>query len=40
MHDAGPSNVLRLRGLPFSAGKDDIIGWFADIAITPPTEEG
>ncbi|GBF91297.1 heterogeneous nuclear ribonucleoprotein H3 [Raphidocelis subcapitata] len=34
------SNVLRLRGLPFSAGKDDIIAWFADIAVTPPTEEG
>jgi hypothetical protein len=39
-HEQGPSNVLRLRGLPFSAGKDDIIAWFSDIAITPPTEEG
>ncbi|KAI8466024.1 MAG: hypothetical protein J3K34DRAFT_524870 [Monoraphidium minutum] len=34
------SNVLRLRGLPFTAGKDDIIRWFEDVAVTPPAQEG
>lgn len=33
--DAGPSNVLRLRGLPFSAQKEDIVRWFEDCQITP-----
>jgi hypothetical protein len=31
-YEAGPSNVLRLRGLPFSAQKDDIVRWFEDVA--------
>jgi uncharacterized membrane protein YgcG len=34
-YDAGPSNVLRLRGLPFSAQKEDIVRWFEDCQITP-----
>lgn len=33
--EAGPSNVLRLRGLPFSAQKEDIVRWFEDCQITP-----
>ena len=38
--DQGPSNVLRLRGLPFSAGKGDIAQWFADVGISAlPSEE-
>ncbi|KAF6255250.1 hypothetical protein COO60DRAFT_1627605 [Scenedesmus sp. NREL 46B-D3] len=31
-YEAGPSNVLRLRGLPFSAQKEDIVRWFEDVA--------
>jgi hypothetical protein len=34
-YEAGPSNVLRLRGLPFSAQKEDIVRWFEDVQITP-----
>jgi len=34
-YEAGPSNVLRLRGLPFSAQKEDIVRWFEDCQITP-----
>lgn len=36
-YEAGPSNVLRLRGLPFSAQKEDIVRWFDDVQITPLT---
>eukprot|EP00879_Flechtneria_rotunda_P003460 GHRR01003689.1.p1 GENE.GHRR01003689.1~~GHRR01003689.1.p1 ORF type:complete len:289 (+),score=74.26 GHRR01003689.1:301-1167(+) len=32
---AGPSTVLRLRGLPFSAQKEDIVRWFEDVQIQP-----
>jgi hypothetical protein len=34
-YEAGPSNVLRLRGLPFSAQKEDIVRWFEDCQISP-----
>jgi hypothetical protein len=33
--EAGPSTVLRLRGLPFSAQKEDIVRWFEDCQIQP-----
>jgi hypothetical protein len=29
------STVIRLRGLPFSAQKDDIVRWFDDLQIQP-----
>lgn len=32
---AEPSNILRLRGLPFSVQKDDIATWFGDLSVTP-----
>lgn len=38
-YDEGPSNILRLRGLPFSAQKDDIVRWFEDVQITPITAD-
>eukprot|EP00878_Enallax_costatus_P002872 GHUV01003065.1.p1 GENE.GHUV01003065.1~~GHUV01003065.1.p1 ORF type:complete len:276 (+),score=52.20 GHUV01003065.1:152-979(+) len=38
-YEAGPSNVLRLRGLPFSAQKEDIVRWFEDVQIQPLTPE-
>jgi len=38
--EEGPSTVVKLRGLPFSAAKEDIIHWFSDVQVTPPTEEG
>lgn len=39
-YEAGPSNVLRLRGLPFSAQKDDIMRWFEDVQIQALSPEG
>lgn len=38
-YEAGPSNVLRLRGLPFSAQKEDIVRWFEDVQIQPLTPD-
>lgn len=38
-YEAGPSNVLRLRGLPFSAQKEDIVRWFEDVQIQPITPD-
>jgi hypothetical protein len=33
--EAATTNVLRLRGLPFSAQKEDIVRWFEDVQVTP-----
>lgn len=33
--EGGASTVLRLRGLPYSAQKEDIVRWFEDLQVTP-----
>lgn len=33
--EGGASTVVRLRGLPYSAQKEDIVRWFEDLQVTP-----
>jgi hypothetical protein len=33
--EGGPSTVVRLRGLPYSAQKEDIVRWFEDLQVSP-----
>jgi hypothetical protein len=37
--DGAPTMVVKLRGLPWSAGKQDLITWFSELPIQPPTDD-